>query len=149
MDTVWFVGGFFHWWGMYIKIGAQRLQERDPKGINMINQEFDEVIETLDSCQNKSYPEDQIEEDEYESDELEREDFEYRTNDTVRKYQFDYDMETCILPKFPEAIPETAEHQISVAPGEEIVPTNILREDNWDVKSFPSIHPSGKNGFYQ
>ena len=58
-------------------------------------------------------------------------------------------METCILPKFPEAIPETAEHQTSFAPGKGKVPTNILREDNWDVKGFPSIHPSGKNGLHQ
>jgi hypothetical protein len=58
-------------------------------------------------------------------------------------------MTTCLLPKFPEAIPETVEQKTSFAPGEGKIHTNILKEDNWDVKSFPNIHPTGKNGLHQ
>ena len=112
----------------------------------MINPEIDEVVENLDLCQSKSYPEDQIED---EDTEYEREDHEYRTKDSVRKYQFDYDVTTCLLPKYPEAIPETVEQKTSFAPGEGKIPTNILKEDDWDVKSFPNIHPTGKNGLHQ
>ena len=123
-----------------------RCQERDPEGFKLIDPERDDVIENLDLCQSKSYPKDQIDE---ENDEFEREDFEYRTHDPVRKYQFDYDMTTCMLPKFPEAISEIGDEETSFAPGEGKIPTNILKEDNWDVKSFPNIHPTGKNGLHQ
>jgi hypothetical protein len=58
-------------------------------------------------------------------------------------------MTTCLFPKFPEAISETVEQKTSFAPGEGKVPTNILKEDKWDIKSFPDIHPTGKNGLHQ
>ena len=54
-----------------------------------------------------------------------------------------------MLPKFPEAISEIGDEETSFAPGEGKIPTNILKEDNWDVKSFPNIHPTGKNGLHQ
>lgn len=34
----------------------------------------------------------------------------------------------------------------TIAPGEGKVPTNFLREDNWDVKTFPTLHPTGRYG---
>ena len=39
-----------------------------------------------------------------------------------------------------------AEEPIVVAPGEGIVPTNIMREKHMDVKAFVRHHPSGKYG---
>ena len=37
---------------------------------------------------------------------------------------------------------------IKVAPGEGMVPSNILREENFDVKAFPKHYPSGKFGLH-
>ena len=37
----------------------------------------------------------------------------------------------------------------SVAPGEGKRPTNILNEHDWDVKSFPCLHPDAKMGLYE
>ena len=54
-----------------------------------------------------------------------------------------------MVQKFPEAIPQTSNKELSLAPGEGKIPTNILKEDDWDVKSFPNIHPSGRNGLHQ
>ena len=107
---------------------------------------MDEVVENLDFCQTKSYPEDQIDD---ENDKLEKEDYEYRINDPVRKYQFDYDMRTCLFPKFPEAISETVEQKTSFAPGEGKVPQNVLHDDDWDIKAFPHLNsPDGKFGLH-
>ena len=78
-----------------------------------------------------------------------KEDFEYRTKDAIRKFQLDYDMTTCMVPKFPEGIPQSEESDLSVAPGEGKIPSNILREEDWDVKSFPNLHPTGKCGMKQ
>ena len=33
--------------------------------------------------------------------------------------------------------------------GEGKIPTNILKEDDWDLKSFQSPHPTGTNGLKQ
>ena len=35
---------------------------------------------------------------------------------------------------------------IKIAPGEGKIPTNIMREENVDVKAFPRHHPSGQYG---
>ena len=37
----------------------------------------------------------------------------------------------------------------SVAPGEGKKPTDILKEEDWDLKSFPGLHPEGENGLFQ
>ena len=88
-------------------------------------------------------------EDNEEEDTDEEEDLEYRQKDVVRKHQFDYDMTTTMIPRFPEANLEKQNKEISFAPGEGKIPTNILKEDDWDVKSFPNLHPTGKNGLHQ
>ena len=114
-----------------------RCEEEDPEGFRMVQApEEDEVFENLDSCQDKHNPEDEINEQNNSDEEAEREDFEYRKKDVIRKYQFDYDLSTCMVPKFPEAIPEIPDKGLSFAPGEGKIPTNILKEDDWDVKIF-------------
>jgi hypothetical protein len=45
-------------------------------------------------------------------------------------------MSTCMVPKFPEAIPQIPDRELSFASGEGKIPTNILKEDDWDVKIF-------------
>ena len=37
---------------------------------------------------------------------------------------------------------------IKIAPGEGKIPTNLLREDHFDVRAFPKHHPSGKYGLH-
>ena len=40
------------------------------------------------------------------------------------------------------------QQKLSFAPGEGQIPTSIIRKKNWDIKSFPHLHPSGKNGMF-
>ena len=61
----------------------------------------------MDSCQEKLNPEDEIGQDICSEEEAKQKDIEYRTKDVVRKYQFVYDQSTCLVAKFPEAIPQT------------------------------------------
>ena len=72
----------------------ERCQNQDPEGFESINPEVDDILEILDSCQTKADPEDEMnaENDSDSEKDNEKEDFEYRTKDVVRKYQFDYDM---------------------------------------------------------
>ena len=37
---------------------------------------------------------------------------------------------------------------VSVAPGEGVIPTSILSEKHWDVKSFPCLFPDGNFGLH-
>ena len=63
---------------------------------------------------------------------------EYEKEDLVKKFQFHYDDSIVMTDKFPE---------ISVAPGENEIPRNVLLDDNWDVRAFPALHNyNGSNG---
>ena len=106
----------------------------------------DDIIEDLDICQKKETSKDEINVANDSDKEDEKEDEEYRQKDVVRKFQFDYDMTTCMVPRYPEAIQD---QECNVAPGEGKIPTNILKEDDWDLKSFPNLHPSGQYGLSQ
>ena len=58
--------------------------------------------------------------------------------DTVRKFQFHYDDSVVMTDKYPE---------ISVAPGEDQIPANMLYDKDWDVMAFPALHNfNGSNG---
>ena len=37
---------------------------------------------------------------------------------------------------------------IKIAPGEGKIPTNLLREEHFDVRAFPKHHPNGQFGFH-
>ena len=127
----------------------ERCEDDDPNGFESLETGKDDVTEELESCQYITNPNDEIDMDSNSDTENEKEDFEYRTKDAVRKYQFDYDMTTVMVPRYPEAIPEMTDQEYNVAPGEGKIPSNILKEDDWDVKSFPSLHPTGTNGLHQ
>ena len=43
---------------------------------------------------------------------------------------------------------EDGKTSIKIAPGEGKVPSNILREDHFDVKAFPKHHPDGQYGLH-
>ena len=34
----------------------------------------------------------------------------------------------------------------SIAPGEGKIPTNLMRDESWDINAFPSLFPSGRYG---
>ena len=48
--------------------------------------------------------------------------------------------------KFPE---DELESCLNFAPAEGKIPTSILRDENWDINSFPNLHPSGRNKMFQ
>ena len=84
--------------------------------------------------------------------EVSDEEEEYRKNDVIRKFQFDYDTSVCLVDKFPEAaLPEQVgidTNQISFAPGEGKIPENILTTKYWDRNAFPMKHPDGQNNLH-
>ena len=121
------------------------LIKNNPDDLDIVSFEKDTLVEPLHCCPSISITNDELESL---SDE-EKEDLEYRTKDVIRKYQFDYDKTTCMIPKFPETVSEKVVESISFAPGEGKIPSNILKEEEWDIKSFPCLHPSGKNGLHQ
>ena len=60
----------------------------------------------------------------------------------------------CLTNKFPEMIVDDDGREIipnddfSFAPGEGKTPMNLLREKDWDIKAWPSLHPDGKYGLH-
>ena len=48
--------------------------------------------------------------------------------------------------KFPEA---DADASLNFAPAEGKIPSNILKDENWDINSFPNLHPTGRNKMFQ
>ena len=64
----------------------------------------------------------------------------------MKKWQFDYNRSTCFSHNYPEInYKEDTSEEVSVAPGEGKLPSNILEEKDWDLKSFPCLHPDGRN----
>ena len=140
---------FFNWQSFF----EQRCKEDDPSGFCLLYPEY-ENIETpsnqgsenvIDEIQNED-----TEGEPYEvnGEEAEQEEEEYRTKDPAKKQHFQYDKSTSMVPKFPEAGVSNTE-TLSFAPGEGKIPTNILKEKDWDSNSFPHLFPSGKNKMFQ
>ena len=89
----------------------------------------------------------------------EREDEDESILDAVQKFQSKQGSYTCMMPKNMEAEVvintksvaievkgDGSTCPIKIAPGEGIIPTNIMREENMDVKANPRHHPTGKYG---
>ena len=107
----------------------QTCRNLDKEGFNLV---FGEDENGVDENKNKQdLPlEDKL------TDEILQE--EYEAKDPVKKYQFHYDDSIVLTDKYPE---------ISVAPGENETPKNVLFDDNWDVRAFPGLHNwNGSNG---
>ena len=90
----------------------------------------------------------------------ETEEIDYITKDPARKWQFDYNATTSFCNHFPELdVKEDSSQevekeneqvlQVSLAPGDGKIPSDILDEKDWDLKSFPSLHPNGQNGLHE
>ena len=66
-----------------------------------------------------------------------------------KKWQFDYNNETCFNNDYPEInYKDEVTNCVNVAPGEGKIPSNILEEIDWDIKSFPCLLPDGKNSLH-
>ena len=67
----------------------------------------------------------------------------------MKKWQFHYNRSTCFSHNYPEiSYKEGSLDRISIAPGEGKLPSNILQEKDWDLKSFPTLLPDGKSSLY-
>ena len=84
---------------------------------------------------------------------------EYAKTDPIRRFQFDYDEHVALSSVFPAdqvdgntLTKKNASHSYSnkifadVAPGEGQIPTSVLKEKQWDIKTYPNLYPDGKNG---
>ena len=81
-----------------------------------------------------------------ESDIDQKEEEELVRKDPIRKFQYDYTKSTCMTNKFPEADFGSA---LDFAPAEGKIPTSILKDKDWDINSFPNLHPTGQNKMFQ
>ena len=71
---------------------------------------------------------------------------EYLLKDSVAKFQFDYNRNTCFANDMPEInVNEEVEEGIPIAPGEGQIPKDILQDKDWDMRAFPALDPEGKN----
>ena len=90
-----------------------------------------------------------IVEDDEENTTEDIEENEYITKDSVKKFQFEYNKSTCFSDDYPEInFREDNSGNVSIAPGEGKTPTNILEEKDWDLKTFPTLHPDGMNSLH-
>ena len=78
----------------------------------------------------------------------------------VREHQSKQNSHTCMIRREPEAkVVENHTNQkiskkknsnkkygIDIAPGENKIPTNFMRDEFFDVKAFPTLHPTGRYG---
>ena len=74
---------------------------------------------------------------------------EYEKKDSIKKWQFAYNSSICFSNNYPEInYQDEMLDNISIAPGEGKLPSNILQEMDWDIKSFPCLHPNGENSLH-
>ena len=82
------------------------------------------------------------------------EEAEYIENDSVRKHQTETSKSSLLLPENIEASVKTKQKNkkgssgIILAPGEDQIPRNILREKHPFVLHYPSLFPDGKGGLH-
>ena len=81
---------------------------------------------------------------------------------SVKRFQHDLRQETCMSDKYPEmsVVINKTDQQMNkkarddsicsfpIAPGEGKIPTNLMRDTNWDVDAFPHLHPTGQFGLH-
>ena len=77
------------------------------------------------------------------------EDYLYRQKDPVQRQKFNNNRPTFFVNDFPELDIRDSNDPVVVAPGEGKIPTNILKEDDWDIKSYPCLFPDGRNGLHE
>jgi hypothetical protein len=90
---------------------------------------------------------------------VEEEEKEYVEKDSAKKFQNSECNSTMMTNNTPEMFmivntsSETKKVSVGteifkIAPGQGRVPTSIMREEDWDTKAFPCLHPSSKYGYF-
>ena len=138
----------------------QRCKEQDKIGHTLIfeesqnedvDHEDEKVLRIEDNLDNV------VDEEKQEKDEIDRFDIEeitYLTKDPIRKHQFDHNRNTCMTNNYPEMFIDENGRRIesnaafSFAPAEGNYPANILDEEDWDIRSWPALHPDGRYGLH-
>ena len=124
----------------------ERCKTHDIKGYELIFEDSSSQSPCnmdLNQLENKS---------EGESDSDEEEEINNMSKDNIRKHQFDHNRNSSMVNNFPEIyLDDNGRRTISneefiFAPAEGNSPTNILYEKDWDIKSWPALHPDGKFG---
>ena len=146
---------------------VQRCKLQDPEGHDFflnpenkdqLNSSDDELFLNIDEAQIENAADanttDDDEEDEI--DEQDREYCDFAKTDPIRRFQFDYDESVALSSTCPAAQIDTnalTKKRISqnnnfadVAPAEGQIPTSVLRENEWDIKTYPHLYPDGRNG---
>ena len=73
----------------------------------------------------------------------------YLKHDSAAKFQFNYNRVTAMSHQYPEInFRDDKIDPFNIAPGEGKSPMSILQDPEWDLKSFPHLDPTGKNGMY-
>ena len=122
----------------------ERCKIEDREGYNLIMGDVEDEInlESLDI---------ELEENDRKED-MDIEEQETEEKDVVRKYHFNYKTNLGLMPTNPEVFVDNDGNQIknlNFAPGEGKVPTNFLDDENWDINSWPGLHPDGKFGLHE
>ena len=70
-------------------------------------------------------------------------------NDPIRRQHFNYQENSYLVNAHPEIFLDEEGNQVAdlnFAPAEGKIPNNFLDQKNWDIKSWPILHPDGKFG---
>ena len=136
---------------------VEKLKECGNKYYQNINVDKDFMNNNIDGEEK----EDNVEKDAMQNDVLDSisDESEDENEDPVKRHQSKQSCETCLTPMNLEAkvVSNTTSQTISkatgegrnsfeIAPGENKIPTNRLRQIDGDVKAFPKHYPSGKYG---
>ena len=130
----------------------EKCKKSDKEGFDLLYPEESQNEDGSDKNENNApyLTEDEDDEANLTDEENEKEEQEYLTKDPVRKWQFNYNKSTCFSNNYPEiSYKDEINDAHNIAPGEGKTPTNILQETDWDIKTFPTLHPDGKSGLQE
>ena len=114
------------------------------------NQECESILDIDDVVENED-PENG--KDDFDPEDDEKEERNYVENDPVKKHQTEVSSSTFLIPENMESsvTSKSKKHTnegLVLAPGENQIPKNILREKNPFVLHFPILFPDGKGGLH-
>ena len=116
----------------------------------MEDEKADGISETSDDSTEES-EQTQADKDILEEQKIERE---FNEKDPIQKNKFVNERQSIFVNDFPELdvsdkIDKTNEIKVSLALGENQIPTNIVYEVGWEPKSFPGLFPDGRNDYHE
>ena len=133
----------------------ERCIQEDEDGVRLVfpkEEEIEDILNISDlSIEDDVLPD--LADLSVDQDQREFEEEEYRTKDSVKKFQLEgHDRSSCLNNKFPEETFEdtTLTDRIQIAPAENKIPINLLAHHDWDIQAFPHLHNyDGSNGLHQ